>query len=100
MGHPALDAALNAGAERVASDGRARAYVRRAYEPNGELERPLVSLHTTLDPVVPDWHEDLYEALAPEALFTRITVNRYGHCAFTADEVLDAFLMLVVMTEG
>jgi pimeloyl-ACP methyl ester carboxylesterase len=100
MGQPVLDVALNAGAERVASDGRARAYVRRAYEPSGELERPLVSLHTTLDPVVPDWHEDLYQARAPEALFTRITVPGYGHCTFTAEEVLAAFAALVLKTGG
>lgn len=87
--------ALNNGVERVKSDGRARAYVRRAYQPTGELERPLVTLHNTLDPVVPYWHEGLYADVAPSWLFVSIPVPRYGHCEFTAEEVLGAFNILV-----
>lgn len=94
------DAALNAGVERVDSDGRARAYVRRAYQPTGELERPLVTLYNTLDPAVPFWHEELYAGLAaPSGLFYPNPVERYGHCEFTAEEVLGAFDFLVSLTE-
>jgi pimeloyl-ACP methyl ester carboxylesterase len=92
-----MDPLLNATVERVASDGRARAYLRRAYEPTGYLERPLVTLHNTLDPVVPYWHEQLYAARTSSGLFFPAAVNRYGHCNFTAAEVLGAFNTLVVL---
>lgn len=93
------DAALNAGVERVQSDGRARAYLRRFYQPSGELERPLVTLHNTLDPVVPFQHEVIYSGLAAEEgsgnFLTVIPVARYGHCNFTVEEISAAFALLV-----
>ncbi len=57
------DAALNAEVERIESDGRARAYARRFYEPSGNLHAPLVTLHTTLDAVVPFQQEMNYSNL-------------------------------------
>jgi hypothetical protein len=95
------DAALNAAVERVESDGRARAYARRAYEPTGELSVPLVTLHNLLDPAVPYWHEDIYAGLAaPSGMYFPYPVplaEEYGHCNFTSDEVLGAFGMLVML---
>ena len=85
---------LNDRVERVDSDGRARAYARRAYQPTGELERPLVTIHNTLDPVVPYWHETDYGVLATPGMFVPITVPGYGHCEFTEQQVLYAFGML------
>jgi pimeloyl-ACP methyl ester carboxylesterase len=93
------DAALNDGIERIESDGRARAYMRRFYQTTGELQRPLVTLHNTLDPAVPFQHEVIYRGLAAQAgnsnLFTAIPVERYGHCNFTIQEVIGAFGLLV-----
>jgi pimeloyl-ACP methyl ester carboxylesterase len=92
------DPLLNAVVERIDSDGRARAFVRRAYQPTGELERPLVTLHNVLDPVVPYWHEAAYGALAmPSGWFVPITVPGYGHCEFTQEEILAAFGVLTTM---
>jgi pimeloyl-ACP methyl ester carboxylesterase len=62
-----LDDALNAGVERVQSDGRARAYMRRFYQTTGELQRPMVTLHNIYDPVVPFQHEVIYGGLAAQA---------------------------------
>ena len=94
------DAALNAGIERVASDGRARAYLRRFYQTTGELQRPLVTLHNTLDPVVPFQHEVIYRDLAARAgrsdYLTTLPVVRFGHCNFTAQEIVGAFEILVL----
>jgi hypothetical protein len=89
------DGALNAGVERVESDGRARAYVRRAYQPTGELYVPLVTLHNTLDPVVPFWHEGLY-AGAGSPWFASNSVPSYGHCEFDTLQVLGAFNELLM----
>lgn len=40
------DAALNAGVERVRADRAAQVYIRRFYRTTGELEQPLVMLHS------------------------------------------------------
>jgi pimeloyl-ACP methyl ester carboxylesterase len=93
------DDALNAGVERIRSDGRARAYMRRFYQTTGALQRPLVTLHNTLDPVVPFQHEVIYRDLATQAggsgFLTVIPVPSYGHCNFTVQQIAGAFGMLV-----
>ncbi len=90
---------LNAGIERVQSDGRAQAYMRRFYQTSGVLQRPLVTLHNTFDPVVPFQHEVIYGNLAAQAgnsnMLTVIPVNRYGHCNFNTQEIGAAFTLLV-----
>ena len=94
------DTALNAEVERIASSPRARNYIRAFYEPTGNLRRPLVTLHTSLDPAVPFRHELLYTArtlLAGHlANLTVLPVQRYGHCNFTIEETLGAFALLVL----
>jgi pimeloyl-ACP methyl ester carboxylesterase len=98
------DPTLNAGVERIKADGRARAYARRFYQPSGNLHAPLVTLHNTLDPVVPFEHEEIYEELVAQkhksAFLTVMEVDGYGHCDFTAQEVLDAFALMVQQAEA
>ena len=98
------DAALNAEVERVESDGRARAYARRFYQPIGNLHAPLVTLHTTLDEVVPFQHEVNYSNLVAKkgksAFLNIVPVPRYGHCNFTAQEVFQAFALMVQQAEA
>jgi pimeloyl-ACP methyl ester carboxylesterase len=94
------DIALNLGVERVKADRVAQRYVRRFYQPTGYLHRPLVTLHTLRDPAVPFIHELLYFGLVTlsghGANLTVLPVDRYGHCAFTAEEVLGAFTLLLL----
>jgi pimeloyl-ACP methyl ester carboxylesterase len=97
------DAALNAGVERVKADPRAQSYMRRYYQPTGELKRPMVTLHNALDPAVPFRHEVIYsELVAAAGRSSFLTVNpvpleaTYGHCDFTASEVGAAFQYLVL----
>jgi pimeloyl-ACP methyl ester carboxylesterase len=98
------DAALNAGVERIQSDGRARAYAKRFYEPIGNLHDPLVTLHNVLDPLVPFQQEIEYQALVTKkkksSFLTVLPVARYGHCDFTAGEVIDAFSMMIQQAGG
>jgi pimeloyl-ACP methyl ester carboxylesterase len=93
------DDALNRGIERVRSDGRARAYLRRFYQTTGKLQRPMVTLHNTLDPVVPFQHEVIYDDLVDRAgsgsFLTVISVASYGHCNFTVQQIVAAFGVLV-----
>ena len=91
------DAALNAGVERfrfTADPSRLA-----TLQTSARLRRPLVTLHTTGDPVVPIWHQQLSRSRLPligRLLHTPITVQRYGHCEFTDAEVLAAFAVLVL----
>jgi hypothetical protein len=74
-----------------------------ALQTQARLERPLVTMHTTGDPIVPIWHEQLYaNRLSPgsRAFYTPITVERYGHCNFTDAEILAAFSTLVLKVSG
>ena len=66
-----------------------------AYETNGDLSLPLVTLHTTADEVAPFAHELLYLPKVDRTLrgrFVPIPIARYGHCNFTATEIGLSFL--------
>jgi pimeloyl-ACP methyl ester carboxylesterase len=67
------------------------------YETSGHLTIPMVTLHTLADDVIPYAHEVLYQSKAQVSASGRlvvIPVYRYGHCSFTASEVLVSFLLL------
>jgi pimeloyl-ACP methyl ester carboxylesterase len=88
------DVALNAGLTRYEADAGARAALRE-YDTSGELPGPVVTLHTTGDPVVPFFHEALYrnkvEAAGRISRLQQQSVERDGHCTFTLPEVIAAF---------
>jgi pimeloyl-ACP methyl ester carboxylesterase len=92
------DAALNAGVARFSADPAALAAVSE-FETSGHLTRPVVTLHTTGDPIVPVEQESLYAGKVSQAGATaqlsQSAVTRYGHCAFQASELLGAFSTLV-----
>jgi hypothetical protein len=70
----------------------------RAYQTSGDLSIPLVTLHTTGDDVIPIWQELLYLLKvdpSERGRFIPLPVSRYGHCNFTTNEVLGAFLLTV-----
>lgn len=98
------DFALNRGVERVASQADARSYLRHFYQPTGKLRRPLVSLHTAFDPLVPFNHELIYLGLTTLAgqhnNLTILPTASYGHCNFQPAEVLGAFSLLVTQSNG
>ena len=98
------DFALNRRVERVASDADARSYMRQFYQPSGQLHRPLVSLHTAFDPLVPFNHELIYLGLTTLAgqrkNLTILPTASYGHCNFQPAEVLGAFGLLVSQSNG
>lgn len=96
---PSLNPVINAGVQRFASSPDAVNYIAHYYTPTGKLRIPVVTLHTTRDPVVPIWHEDLYKAIADKAgsgdLLVQTKIDAYGHCTFTNQEIFDAFTKLV-----
>jgi pimeloyl-ACP methyl ester carboxylesterase len=95
------DAALNAGVTRFAADLVALQAMNLYLRTTGNLDSPLVTLHTSGDQIVPAWHEDLYraKALANGSLFEHfnVPVDRYGHCNFQPTEALLSLLVLQVL---
>lgn len=92
------DAELNAGVARFTADPAARAALER-FQTSGALTRPVVTLHTTGDPIVPEVHQDLYAdkvaAAGAAALLDQTSISRYGHCTFQQAELVTAFNGLV-----
>ena len=98
------DFRLNRKVQRFRADPTALEEIEANYQTSGQLVRPLVTLHTTGDPIVPYWHERLYRrkvrASGCSRLHTNIPVFRYGHCDFKVSEVLVAFALLVLKVTG
>jgi pimeloyl-ACP methyl ester carboxylesterase len=94
---------LNHWVQRFAADPAALAEIEANYQTSGQLDSPLITLHNTLDPIVPYWHEQLYRwktvCAGSWLQHINIPVFRYGHCNFETDEVLTAFVLLVLKTK-
>jgi Serine aminopeptidase, S33 len=91
------DLRLNLRVQRYTASPTAVANMTK-YETTGRLRRPLITLHTQGDEVVPFWHEPLYLAkvlLTGHRGLLPLPVARYGHCSFTTDELLTAFALTV-----
>ncbi len=91
------DDALNQGVARFSADAAARDAVGR-FETTARFEVPMVTQHTTGDPIVPVQQQALFgEKAAAEgtsALLDQTEIDRYGHCTFTAGELLAGFSQL------
>jgi hypothetical protein len=82
-----------------AADQPALSHLRAMYETSGRLRSPLVTIFNPSDPIVPAWHEEVFQAKvadagATEFLLAQIGVDRFGHCEFTLGELLEAFSAL------
>jgi pimeloyl-ACP methyl ester carboxylesterase len=87
------------------ADQPALSHLAAKYETSGRLTSPLVTLFNTVDPIIPSWQEAAYRAKVEAAgtsrfLVGQIPVDRFGHCTFTAAEVLGAFAALVQAVTG
>ncbi|MGB5550220.1 MAG: alpha/beta hydrolase, partial [Thermoanaerobaculia bacterium] len=97
--------ALNSLVDRYESHARGRAYLRIWYETTGELQVPTLTLHNGIDPLVPFIHQAVYAEKVDangklHNLVQRVSqAEQYGHCAFTVEEELEAFLDLVDWVE-
>lgn len=106
-GCPALPAALvdaiNARVVRYQATPDARNFLDQYYEPDGNLAIPVLTLHTTRDPVVPLFHEDLYRdrvaAAGRSSWLLQRRVTRYGHVNFSPTEIIAAFVDLAKWAE-
>jgi hypothetical protein len=61
-------------------------------QPNGDLQMPVFSIHTTYDPLVPAEHEEEYaddvHSQGNPPFFRQAFVDRPGHCSFTSAELV------------
>jgi pimeloyl-ACP methyl ester carboxylesterase len=93
------DPAVNAAVDRFTATPKAVNHFRKYYQPTGDLQVPVVTLHTSDDPQVPVFHEALYAgivgAAGNAAMLDQIIVPRYGHCTFTGPEVIGALGVLL-----
>lgn len=94
---------LNQQVARYSADSTALDALANGYETTGHLTKPLVTLHTTGDPIVPYWQALQYRAktiMADNlALHEDRTVQAYGHCRFSTFDVLNAFTRLVTLVD-
>lgn len=91
----AIQADINARVRRYHREPEAASFLARYGEPHPGLEMPLLTLHTTRDPVVPVFHEDLLAQRVAGPLLIQRRVDRYGHCTFTTGELMIHFNDLV-----
>jgi len=98
------NAPLNRAVDRFAADNVALEEIEFYYQASGVLARPLVTLHSTDDPLTPFWHENEYRRKAFQAgsqpFLANVTVDGYGHCNFTAVDLLVAFSVVVWEVTG
>jgi pimeloyl-ACP methyl ester carboxylesterase len=90
----AYDQALNAGVARLSADPQAQAYLRVWYGPTGAIaEMPVLLLHTTRDPMIPEQRNNekyasLVQGTGNGDFLVRRTVEGFGHCPFSGEELL------------
>lgn len=92
---PALVTDIN---NRVARHTRTRGaaeFLERWGEPSRRLRTPTLTLHTSRDPVVPVFHEDLLTQVASGPNLIQRRADRYGHTPFSAGELMPHFNDLV-----
>lgn len=98
------DLQLNIRVKRFSADKTALRTIKQYYETSGNLNRPLVTGHTTKDPIQLFWHLPLYQAKTvlqgKSSFFTPIPVQRYGHCTFTEAEIAAGFGLLLQKVKG
>jgi fermentation-respiration switch protein FrsA (DUF1100 family) len=93
-------AMINTNIARYHATRDAGNYMQHHYEPDGQLQRPLLTLHAQRDPQVPFGHEALLgasvAAAGNSAWLSQSGYPRFGHSdAFTAPELGKAFDALV-----
>lgn len=92
-----LDTLQNA--PRIAADPGAVDYLNKYITFNGDLDIPVLTMHTTGDGLVINQDEAAYASVArangDNDMLRQIYVHRAGHCAFTPAETITAFQSLL-----
>ncbi len=102
-GSETIDQAINAGVARFSMTEAVSTTLATTYDTSGHLRTPLVTMHTTRDPLVPYNQAEMYQQLVDETgsstLYRHIAVERYNHCNFTTQEVENALTQLIDLVD-
>jgi hypothetical protein len=94
----AADLAALAAAPRITADPAAVGYMIRNISFSGRLHRPMLTIHTTGDPLVPVQVQQAYAQAVDDAhrsgMLRQAYVRRGGHCTFSTGEILAALRTL------
>lgn len=86
-------------APRISADPPALAYLNRYITFNGQINIPVLTMHTTGDGLVVNEDEQAYASVVRSegnnSLLRETFVHRAGHCAFTPAETITAFQTLI-----
>ncbi len=89
---------LNTNVKRFEATPGARNYLNHWFEPSGNLQIPLLTLHTMWDPAVPTAHErklaSVVAAAGNSELLRQNTgslANAFNHCGFSTAEIVSNF---------
>ncbi len=86
-------------ASRIVADPPAVAYLNSYITLNGNLNIPVLTMHTTGDGLEPPEEERAYASVVQSSgdtsLLRQVFVHRAGHCTFTPAETLTAFQTLI-----
>lgn len=87
------------GAPRIAPDRKAVQYLNQFITFNGDLDIPVLTMHTTGDGLVVNQNEQIYAQVVREnddsSLLRQVFVHRAGHCTMTPAERLTAISTLI-----
>ncbi len=79
---------------RIASNPNATTWLERNISFDGQIQVPVLTMHTTGDGLVVPENEQAYRSVVDRAvngnLLRQVFVNRAGHCAFTPAETITA----------
>lgn len=98
------DLATLKNAARIAADPNAVSYLEQNIDFNGEIQVPVLTLHTTGDGLVVVENEQAYASVVRSAgnnsLLRETFVHRAGHCAFTPAETISAVQVLLARLDS
>lgn len=93
------DLSTLAATPRIKADPGAVDYLKKYISFNGDLNIPVLTMHTTGDGLVVNQDEQAYASIVSQegdsALLRQVFVHRAGHCSFTPAETLAAFQTLI-----
>jgi len=90
----AADLSVLAAAPRITAKPAATAYMTAHYTPNGRPHVPLLAVQALGDTVTSPSLQEGYAAVARPRTMQSLYVAQAGHCAFTAEQLLDALARL------
>lgn len=99
------DVLFNQQVQRFSADPAAIQEMRTNYNTTGQLDIPLVTMHTTRDQQVPYLHQQIYtlKTLRSGDLGSNhipIKVDRFEHCNFNLGEVITALFLMLTLGGG